>query len=134
VHRAWPFEEHVDPIEPVTTPSDFLARSGSGVDAVVVRIGLNGAQLVLVDQTGRWTRFVYDSVEQAESAAGDLGISPHLGEFPEEVRVRMNSYRRPEREYVLGAYPEQGYVGPVRPYPENRPRLIPDAESGPPQP
>jgi hypothetical protein len=46
----------------------------------------------------------------------------HVGEYPEELRVRMNAYRRPSDDFDRAAYPEQGAVGPVIPYPENRPR------------
>ncbi len=98
------------------------ARARRGLDAVAVRIGLNGAQLVLVDDTGEWERWVYPSVDEAASAARALEIPVHIGEYPDGVRIRINSYRRRADGYGRAPYPEQGMVGPVIPYPENRPR------------
>jgi hypothetical protein len=126
--RAWPFEDvpeaGVDP-RSVRAPEEFVA-SAEGVEAMVVRIGLHDAQLVLVDGRGAWARWVYHSVEEATAAAEPLGIPIHQGEFPEELRVRMSAYRRTAEDFERGAYPEQGVVGPVIPYPENRPRQIPE--------
>lgn len=121
--RAWPFEDKEAPQERVKHPEDFVARRGrEGSEAVVVRIGLNDAQLVMVDRDGAWDRWVYHSEDEAKERAETLGIPVHVGEFPEETRVRMNAYRRGARSFDRGAYPEQGAVGPVIPYPENRPR------------
>jgi hypothetical protein len=122
VQRAWPFEDRVDPPPPIRTPDDFLRRHGREADAIVVRIGLNGAELVLVAQSGAWERWVMASVDDAKMAAESLALPVHVGEFPDEVRVRMNAYRRSADDFARGAYPEQGRVGPVSPYPENRPR------------
>lgn len=102
-------------------PDEFIAQHGA-VEAVVIRIGLNDAQLVLVDADGDWDRWVYHSVDEATAAAAALGLEPHVGEYPEELRVRINAHRRPPESFDRGAYPEQGRVGPVIPYPENRPR------------
>lgn len=104
------------------SPEHFVARRGSGVDAVVVRIGLNGAQLVLVDTEGRWDRWVYRSEDEARQIAERLGIRAHVGEYPDEVRVRMNAHRRPADDFDLQAYPEMGHIGPLTSYPENRRR------------
>jgi hypothetical protein len=38
------------------------------------------------------------------------------------MRVRMNARQRPPGDFDAAPYPEQGHVGPVIPYPENRPR------------
>lgn len=126
--RAWPFEDTPEgggAPGRFQRPEEFLAALGrDGTEAVVVRIGLNGAQLVLVDRRGAWDRWVYHSVDEARAAAEDLGVPVHVGEYPEELRVRMNAYRRPARDYDRAPYPEQGRVGPVIPYPENRPRRI----------
>ena len=92
------------------------------VDAVAIRIGLNGAQLVLVDSTGEWERWVYPSLDEAAEAAGALELPVHTGEYPEEVRTRMNRHQRSADSFGRASYPEQGRVGPVIPYPENRPR------------
>ncbi|MGH2693350.1 MAG: hypothetical protein ACRDJJ_00910 [Actinomycetota bacterium] len=120
--RAWPFEGKAEPEERFRTPQDFVARRGADSDAIVVRVGLNGAMLVLVDHEGLWERWMYQSVDDAKGVAEGLGLSVSVGEYPEEVRVRMNARRRPPADYDRGAYPEQGHVGPVISYPENRPR------------
>jgi hypothetical protein len=112
---------------------DFLSRRGPDVDAVIVRIGLHDAELVLVDGHGRWSRWVYASVEEARDVAAKLDATTHSGEFPEPVRVRMNAYARPPGDFDV-AYPEQGRVGAVIPYAENRPRQTGalEAEGSPP--
>jgi hypothetical protein len=120
--RAWPFEDKSEPPQQLRNPAEFAAASGDGTDAVVVRIGLRDAQLVLVDADGRWMRWVYPTVEDAMKVAEELGLPLHSGEYPEAVRVRMNARRRPPEEFDRAAYPEQGEVGPVIPYRENRPR------------
>lgn len=119
--RAWPFEG-VEEREKFRHPRQFVEARGEGTDAVVIRIGMNDAQLVLVDRDGRWQRWVYHSEAEARSVAEELGLSVHVGEYPEDVRVRINRYQRPQADFDRGAYPEQGAVGPVIPYPENRPR------------
>jgi hypothetical protein len=128
VARTWPFEGRGEPVEPFHRPVDFVRRQGPGVEAVVVRIGANTAQLVLVDAEGRWERWVLTSEEDARRAADELGIPVHTGGYPEELRVRMNAYVRPREDYERGAYPEQGRVGPVIPYRENRPRRLHEEE------
>jgi hypothetical protein len=110
----------------VSVPEDFAGEDREGMEAVVIRIGAGEAQLVLVDGRGRWDRWVYDSVEHCRGVAERLGITAvHEGEFPEATRVRMNAHQRSETEFETGPYPEQGGVGPVIPYPENRPRSAP---------
>ena len=111
----------------VSVPEDFVGENAEGMEAIVIRIGAGDAQLVLVDADGRWDRWVYHSVEECTAKAKDLGISNlHEGEFPEKTRVRMNAYQKPKEEYAAAAYPEQGRVGPIIPYPENRPRPQPE--------
>ncbi len=122
--RAWPFEE-VEAVETFHRPEQFVARRGPATEAVVIRIGLHDAQLVLVDEEGAWQRWVYQSVEEVKEVAASLGIAAvHEGEYPEELRVRINAHQRPSKDFDRGAYPEQGTVGPVIPYPENRPRRL----------
>ena len=112
----------------VSVPEDFVGSNPDGIEAMVIRIGAGDAQLVLVDSDGRWDRWVYHSVEECTAVAKELGITQlHEGEYPEKTRVRMNAYRKPKEDFVAGPYPEQGRVGPVIPYPENRRRLPPDA-------
>ena len=120
--RAWPFEDKPEPTRRLKKPEDFVAARGEATEAVITRIGLNDAQLVLIDGRGSWDRWVYHSVDEAREAAEGLGIEVHVGEYPESTRVRMNAYRRPPQDFDRGAYPEQGGVGPVIEYPENRPR------------
>ena len=121
MERAWPFEGVAEK-ENFRHPRALLEARGEGVEAVIIRIGLHDAQLVLVDGEGAWQRWVYHSVEEAKSAAEELGIPIHVGEYPEELRVRLNKHVKSQKEFDRAAYPEQGAVGPVIPYPENRPR------------
>ena len=121
--RAWPFEG-VEEREKFRHPRHFVEARGDGVEAVVIRIGLNDAQLVLVDADGRWQRWVYHSLDEAKVVAEELDLPTHEGEYPEELRVRINRYQRPADDFDRAAYPEQGSVGPVIPYPENRPRRV----------
>ena len=115
---------------PRATPQGW-ASSARDVEAVVVRIGLNGAQLVLVDAEGAWERWVLGSPEEAVEVARSAGLEVHVGAYPDHLRLRMNR-RRPEPSELAGApYPEQGRVGPVLPYPENRPRRPAPAGPGP---
>jgi hypothetical protein len=129
--RTWPFEHLGEPQEPFRSPADFVGRRGPDVAGVVMRIGLGDAQLVLVDAEGLWERWVYPSADEASRAARELGIQPHVGDYPEEVRLRMNTRVRSPQDFARGAYPEEGRVGPVRPYPENRPRPKEPAEEDP---
>ena len=121
--RTWPFENQNEQ-ERFRQPADFVAARGDGCEAVVIRIGLHDTQLVLVDAGGAWDRWVYHSEAEAKEAADALGTPVHVGEYPEEMRVRMNAFQRPAESFEAGAYPEQGAVGPVIPYPENRPRRL----------
>ena len=126
--RAWPFENTSEPVERIRSPQDFLERLGAeGTEAVVIRIGANDAQMVLVNGQGRWERWVYHSVEEATEVAEGLGLPVHVGEYPEETRVRIGKFQPDAQHFDRGAYPEQGAVGPVIPYPENRPRQTGDA-------
>ncbi|HYY44931.1 MAG TPA: hypothetical protein VE975_07050 [Actinomycetota bacterium] len=122
--RAWPFEGVNERrlTAGIAGPREFLAAAGEGTEAVVVRIGANDAQLVLVAPDGSWERWVLHSMEEAQRIAEALSVPIHVGEYPEDVRVRMNARRRPPQDFDARAYPEQGAVGPVLPYPENRPR------------
>jgi hypothetical protein len=133
--REWPFEDKPEPTRRLKHPQDFVADRGEGTEAVCIRIGLHDAMIVLVDGEGAWDRWVYHSMDEAKEIADGLGVPVHEGEYPEELRVKMNSHRRPENDFDRGAYPEQGGVGPVIPYPENRPRrldvLDPEADSKP---
>ncbi|MGH2746355.1 MAG: hypothetical protein ACRDKB_00310 [Actinomycetota bacterium] len=130
--RAWPFENVPEGGARIRTPRDFVARR-QGVDAMVIRIGLNDAQVVLVDEDGSWDRWVFHSEDEAREVAESLEVPVHVGEYPEKVRVRMNARQRPQRDFDRRAYPEEGHIGPAIPYPENRPRRIEGAKEGPPK-
>lgn len=120
--RAWPFEDKPEGGVRIRTPEQYVDHFGDGAEAVVIRIGANDAQLVLVAPQGSWDRWVYHSLEEAKRVADSLGVPVHEGEYPEELRVRINSYRRPPEDFDRGAYPEEGWIGPAISYPENRPR------------
>lgn len=120
--RAWPFEDVPEGGRAIRTPEEWAVHHGDGVEAVVQRIGLHDAQLVLVDRAGAWQRWVHHTVDEARGIAESLGIPVHVGDYPEELRVKINAFVRPPRDYDVAAYPEQGHVGPVLPYPENRGR------------
>ena len=117
------------------TPEDFIAGQLEGVEAVVVRIGQSDAKLVLVDAEGRWDHWVYHDIDECRAKAMALGIAEiAVGEFPDKTRVRMNACRRRRESYDAGAYAETGAIGPVIPYPENRPRRRePLSEEAPPK-
>lgn len=128
--RAWPFEGRSEGIDKIRNPQDFVEKLGAeGTEAIVIRIGMNDAQLVLVDGRGYWDRWVYHSVDEAKTVADTLGVEVHVGEFPEETRVRIGKFQPGPEHYDRAAYPEQGEVGPVFNYAENRPRDVVVKES-----
>ena len=129
--RAWPFEGKSEGIEKIREPLDFVKKFGAeGAEAVIIRIGRGDAQLVLVDGRGYWDRWVYHDVSEAKAVAESLGLPVHEGEYPEETRVRIGKYQPPPEHFQREAYPEQGEVGPVIPYPEIRPRQLPGDPNG----
>ena len=95
MERAWPFEQHSDPVREPRSPKEFVAREAEEVEAVVMRTGSGGVQAVLVTHAGSWRRWVYPTMEEALEAAQEAGCRVHEQEFPEALRVRMNAYRRP---------------------------------------
>lgn len=128
--RAWPFEGRSEGIDKIRNPQDFVEKLGAeGTEAIVIRIGMNDAQLILVDGRGYWDRWVFHSVDEAKAVAGTLGVEVHLDEYPEETRVRIGKFQPGAEHYDRAAYPEQGEVGPVFNYPENRPRDVVVKES-----
>jgi len=60
------------------------------VEAVVQRIGRDTWDLVLIDVDGNWNRGVYESKEQAEAAASELGVPVHDGWDDDRLAKRMN--------------------------------------------
>lgn len=128
--RAWPFEGRSEGIDKIRNPQDFVEKLGAeGTEAIVIRIGMNDAQLILVDGRGCWDRWVFHSVDEAKAVADTLGVAVHLDEYPEETRVRIGKFQPGAEHYDRAAYPEQGEVGPVFNYPENRPRDVVVKES-----
>ncbi len=70
----------------------FAGRHSNGLDAVVQRIGLDTWDLLLIDASGDWTRWVTTSKESAEAAAGELGATVHEGWDADELAKRMNRH------------------------------------------
>ncbi|HEY7280186.1 MAG TPA: hypothetical protein VID47_01225 [Actinomycetota bacterium] len=66
--------------------------SGREVDAVVQRIGLDTWDLLLIDASGDWTRWVTVTKESAEAAARELGATVHDGWDADELAKRMNRH------------------------------------------
>ncbi len=123
--RAWPFENRKERLAAgLRGPFEFVGAASGDTEAIVIRIGMNDAQLVLVDGDGAWDRWVYRSLEEAREVAESLGVAVNVGKYPEKTRLRMSSRPRTAEDFAAGAYPEQGGVGPVKPYPENRPRNL----------
>jgi hypothetical protein len=60
------------------------------VEAVVQRIGRDTWDLVLIDVDGNWNRGVFESKEQAEAAASELGVPVHDGWDDDRLARRMN--------------------------------------------
>jgi hypothetical protein len=59
------------------------------VEAVLQRCGLDTYDLILVDLSGNWTRWVFPSEEQAVSVAEDLDVPLHRG-WDDRMAKRMN--------------------------------------------
>ena len=60
------------------------------VEAVLQRCGLDTFDLLLIDVSGNWTRWVFSSKEAAEAVVEELGIPMHRG-WNERMARRMNS-------------------------------------------
>lgn len=83
-----------------------FAASRPGVEAVVQRIGLRTAQVVLVAGNGEWTRVVVPSVDEGRALCSALGIEARDA-WTDPVRRRMGTYRRPPQEWADAPYPER---------------------------
>jgi hypothetical protein len=59
------------------------------VEAVLQRCGLGTFDLLLIDATGSWTRWVFSSEETAVVVAEDLDIPLHR-EWDDRMTKRMN--------------------------------------------
>jgi hypothetical protein len=74
-----------------------FAKSHGTVEAVVQRIGKDTWDLILVDTDGAWDRWVFESKEDAEGAAGSAGATVHVGwtdELSQRV-TRRDEWRTP---------------------------------------
>ena len=60
------------------------------VEAVVQRIGRDTWDLLLIDVDGNWDRGVFESKEQAEAVASELGVPVHDGWDDDRLAKRMN--------------------------------------------
>lgn len=87
------------------SPRQFV-KTRSGVEAVIMRIGLNTTQVILVAEDGEWLRFVVPRVEVAETMCERLGIPFHEG-YPDHLRKRVGSHSRSRRDWVEAPYPER---------------------------
>ena len=87
------------------SPRRFV-KTRSGVEAVVMRIGLHTTQVVLVAEDGEWLRFVVSSPEAAAKTCERLKIEAHDG-YPEHIRQRMASYKRTPADWAAAPYPER---------------------------
>lgn len=91
--------------EPDAAAHHFV-RTRPGVEGVVQRIGFRTAQVVLVAETGEWLRVVVPTVDEGREACERLGIPAHSG-WPDDLRRRMGSYRRPPEDWEAAPYPER---------------------------
>ena len=75
----------------VRTPIELrrFVQSRDSVEAVLQRCGAETWDLVLVDPTGNWTRWVFTSDAVAEAVARDLEIPLHHG-WDDDMSKRMN--------------------------------------------
>ncbi len=66
-----------------------FAQLRSDVEAVLQRCGLGTYDLVLIDASGNWTRWVFTSEEAADAAARDLEVPLHR-RWDDRMAKRMN--------------------------------------------
>lgn len=90
---------------PDETPQQFV-RTRAGVEAVVMRIGLNTTQVILIAEDGEWLRFVVPSEERAKDMCERLKIPYHQG-YPDHLRKRVGSHSRSRRDWLEAPYPER---------------------------
>lgn len=87
------------------SPRHFV-KTRKGVEAVIMRIGLNTTQVILIAEDGEWLRFVVPRVEAAKAICERLGIPFHDG-YPDHLRKRMGEYSRSRRDWTEAPYPER---------------------------
>ncbi|MGH2813487.1 MAG: hypothetical protein ACRDI1_12375 [Actinomycetota bacterium] len=86
-------------------PRQFV-RTRKEVEASIMPIGLNTAQVILVAEDGEWLRFVVPSMDAARKMCERLKIQVHEG-YPEHLRRRIGAYRRSNRDWADAPYPER---------------------------
>lgn len=87
------------------SPKEFV-RSRSEVEAVIMRIGLNTTQVILVAEDGEWLRFVVPDIDSARTMCERLKIPFHEG-YPDHLRKRIGSHTRSRRDWADAPYPER---------------------------
>jgi len=75
----------------VRTPSELrqFVTYRQDVEALVQRCGLDTFDLLLIDLQGNWTRWVFESEEEAVAVADNLGVPLHRG-WDDRMTRRMN--------------------------------------------
>lgn len=90
----------------VQTPLDFV-RSHEDVEGVIMHVGLNNTQVVLVAADGEWLRFVVPTMEAGREFCARLRIPGHEGAYPDSLRQRMARYKRSPEDWAAAPYPER---------------------------
>jgi len=87
------------------TPYEFTSTR-EGVEGVVMHIGLNSSQVILVASDGEWLRYVVPSMEAAREVCERLKIPCHEG-WPDHLRQAVASYKRSPEDWAAAPYPER---------------------------
>lgn len=87
------------------SPKEFT-RTRSAVEAVIMRIGLNTTQVILIAEDGEWLRFVVADIETAKTMCTRLGIESHEG-YPDHLRLRVSKHTRSREDWAQAPYPER---------------------------
>lgn len=87
------------------TPQEFVKRKKE-VEAVIMHIGLNTTQVILIAEDGEWIRYVVPSLDAAKETCKRLGVEYHEG-YPDHLRLRMANYKRSPRDWAEAPYPER---------------------------
>lgn len=82
-----------------------FARSASGVEGCVMRIGARSAAVILVAASGQWLRVVVASPDAGRVLCEHLGITCRDG-WPDDLRRRVTAWRRTPQDWARAPYPE----------------------------
>lgn len=88
------------------TPLDFVS-SREDVEGVIMHVGLNNTQVVLVAADGEWLRFVVPSMEAAREFCERLRITGHENAYPDHLKQRMGKFKRTSEDWAAAPYPER---------------------------